>query len=171
MDEKLKFWDFQGVTFLSKWGQIRNSEKTQRVRVWFKDNIWSEPPSISISALTLFGGVTSDSSGIVVFSAVHKKSGFWLHKLGMRFKTRQETCGNMWSWTQKITGNHREQFSCIHFSINGSGTYFTCQTHADGQSRNKMTLRITRAEVTTASDWPTCDHHALWLADSLTNTF
>ena len=63
MDEKLKFWDFQGVTFLSKWGQIRNSEKTQRVRVWFKDNIWSEPPSISISALTLFGGVTSDSSG------------------------------------------------------------------------------------------------------------
>ena len=106
---------FQGVTFLSKWGQIRNSEKTQRVRVWFKDNIWSEPPSISISALTLFGEGWRQIPVEMWFSAQSTRSLGFGHKSSGRVlrrdKKHAEICERGHRKLPAITGNNFPAFT------------------------------------------------------------
>ena len=57
------FGIFRVWHFYPNGGKLGIQRKHKGSEFGLKDNIWSEPPSISISALTLFGGVTSDSSG------------------------------------------------------------------------------------------------------------
>ena len=84
--------------------------------------------------------------------------------LGQPSRERIYVCTNLWSWDKSSSWNHKKHtdtendrpkspriISCIHFTINGPGTYFTCQTqcwwpHSDEEMTNVM---ISDAAVTT----------------------